>query len=85
MSLNIKNEETHQMASELAQITGQTMTQAVTEAIRRTLEEEKRKRGREGLAKRILEIGRRAAPYVDDSLTSSNIGDHLYDDEGLPK
>ena len=44
MSLNIKNEETCQLASELAQLTGETVTGAITVALRERLEREKRVR-----------------------------------------
>ena len=33
MGLNIKNEETHRLARELSQLTGESMTDAVTEAV----------------------------------------------------
>ena len=44
MSLNIKNEETHQLARELVALTGETMTGAVTVALRERLERERRER-----------------------------------------
>ena len=47
MSLNIKNEETCRLASELAQLTGETMTGAITVALRERLEREKRERDAE--------------------------------------
>jgi antitoxin VapB len=34
MSLNIKNEETHRLAQELAKLTGESMTAAVDKAVR---------------------------------------------------
>ena len=37
MSLNIKNPETHRLATDLARLTGETLTQAVTEAVRERL------------------------------------------------
>ena len=37
MSLNIKNEETHCLARELAELTGETLTVAVTVAVRERL------------------------------------------------
>ncbi len=42
MNLNIKNEETRQLARELAQLTGETITVAITVAIRDCLERERR-------------------------------------------
>ncbi len=44
MSLNIKNQETHRLARELAQLTGETMTGAITVALKERLEREKRER-----------------------------------------
>ena len=44
MSLNIKNAETCRLASELAQLTGETMTGAITVALRERLEREKKQR-----------------------------------------
>jgi len=38
MSLNIKNEEAHRLARELAALTGESMTVAVTEALRERIE-----------------------------------------------
>jgi len=43
MSLNIKNEETHRMARELARLTGESMAAAVNEAVRERLERVRRK------------------------------------------
>ena len=45
MSLNIKNEETCRLAGELAHLTGETMTGAITVALRERLEREGRQRG----------------------------------------
>ena len=39
MSLNIKNEETHRLVRRLAELTGQSQTSAVEEAVRRRLAE----------------------------------------------
>ena len=44
MGLNIKNEETCRLAGELAQITGETKTGAITQALRERLEREAKQR-----------------------------------------
>lgn len=84
MSLNIKNEEAHRLASELAQATGESMTVAVTEALRERLE---RVRGnaKKDLAQRLLEIGRDCAAHLKEPYKSIDHGDLLYDEKGLPK
>jgi hypothetical protein len=39
-----------------------------------------------GLANRLMEIGRETAPLMNDGRTSKELMDELYDDEtGLPK
>ena len=84
MGLNIKNEETHRLARKLAQVTGESMTAAVSEAIRERLE---RVRGnsKEDLVERVLEIGRDCAAHLKEPYKSGDHGDLLYDEKGLPK
>jgi antitoxin VapB len=84
MSLNIKNEEVHRLARELAKATGENMTVAVSEAIRERLE---RVRGKatEGLAERLLKIGRECAAHLKEPYKSMDIDELLYDEKGMPK
>jgi antitoxin VapB len=84
MSLNIKNEETHRMARELARATGESMTAAVSEAIRERLE---RVRGnsRKNMAERLMELGRDCAARLKEPYKSMGVDELLYDDNGLPK
>jgi antitoxin VapB len=81
--LNIKNPETRQLANELARITGKSVTEAVTEALRERLERERKSRSREGMAERLMAIGRHAAalPVLDPR----DPDEMLYDEDGLPK
>ena len=84
MSLNIKSEQTHRMAKELARLTGESMTEAVREAVRERLE---RLRGdsNERLAERLLQIGRECAAHLKEPYKTIDHGELLYDDKGLPK
>ncbi|HEY7351940.1 MAG TPA: type II toxin-antitoxin system VapB family antitoxin [Terriglobales bacterium] len=84
MSLNIKNEETHRLIKELAALTGENMTAAVTEAVRERLSRVRRKR-HGGLAERLLKIGRECAAHMKEPYLSIDHGELLYDDKGLPK
>jgi len=84
MSLNIKSEETHRLTRELAALTGESMTAAITEAVRERLERVKRESG-EGLAGRLLAIGRDCAPRLVEPYRSAEHGELLYDERGLPK
>ncbi len=83
MSLNIKNEEAHQLARELAQLTGESMSGAVTTAVR-----ERRDRllaaRTGGLAERMVEIGRDCAGRLPESVRRVDHGELLYDEDGLP-
>lgn len=84
MSLNIKNDETHRLAQELASLTGESMTAAVTEALRERLERVRGERSG-SLAERLLAIGRETAPLFKEPFRSIDHGDLLYDERGLPR
>ena len=83
MSLNIKSAETHQLVQELAALTGETQTMAVTVAVRERLERV-RHRHETGLADRLLAIGRDTAPRLHEPSGTADHGDLLYDERGLP-
>jgi antitoxin VapB len=83
MSLNIKSAEAHALAAELARLTGESMTKAVTRALRERLERERRKREEDALVADILEIGRRCAAYP--RMDHRSHGEFLYDERGLPR
>ena len=84
MQLNIKNPEAHEMAVELAKKTGESMSEAVTTAIRERLDRKKRDAHR-----RFEEMGRIANDFqtlpVLDPRPVSEIMDDMYDEDGLPK
>ena len=85
MSLNIKNEETCQLAGELAHLTGETMTGAITVALMERLERERSERSAEARVERLLAIGRRCAGMMGDGPSAIGHGDFLYDERGLPR
>ena len=84
MALNIKNERSYRLAHELSELTGESLTAAVTTALSERLA---RLRGRRGgdRAERLLAIARKTAPLLEDLPTSTDIGDLLYNEQGLPK
>ncbi len=84
MGLNIKSEETHQLVRELAERTGETMTAAVTAAVRERLERVRREQG-ESLADRLMAIGRDCAARLKEPFRSADHADLLYDERGLPR
>ena len=85
MSLNIKNEETCRLAGELARLTGETMTGAITVALRDRLEREKRRRNADARVRSLLAIGQRCAARLGPGPSAVEHGDFLYDEQGLPK
>ena len=68
MALNIRNAETERLAAELARITGETKTVAVTQALRDRLARVRRGRDGGSLADRLVAIGRECAalPVLDE-------------------
>ena len=85
MSLNIKNEETCSLASELARLTGETMTGAITVALRERLKREQRKRSIATRARKLRAIAERCATLMGPGPSAVEHGDLLYDERGLPK
>jgi antitoxin VapB len=72
------------MAQELAKLTGESMTAAVTEAVRERLERIRHERAT-GLAGRLLAIGKDCASRLKEPFRSADHGDLLYDELGLPR
>ena len=86
MSLNIKNEETHALVRELADLTGENLTSAITVAVRERLHRLRlRENATAARAEAFLAIGRDAAARLDDATRTSDHGELLYDDRGLPR
>jgi antitoxin VapB len=84
MHLNIKNDEAHRLAAELSRVTGESLTTAVTSALRERLERERRRRGRGAVADRLMAIGRRYSKLLGGKQTDPDeiIG---YDENGAPR
>ena len=85
MSLNIKNDETCRLAGELARLTGETMTGAITVSLRERLEREKRQRNAQALTRELHAIGQRCASLLRPGPAAVEHGNLLYDEQGLPK
>ncbi len=87
MSLNIKNERVHEMVRRLAELTGQSQTSAVEDAVRRRLEEmgevadgaEQRRREEFDAALKRLQSHTPIGPTYEE------IMDDMYDELGLPR
>ncbi|MCY7418882.1 MAG: type II toxin-antitoxin system VapB family antitoxin [Chloroflexi bacterium] len=87
MSMNIKNPEAHRLAHRIADLTGETVTGAVTESLRERLGrlEADRSAERDGLAERLVVIGRDCAARLPAAVRAVDHGDLLYGPDGLPR
>ncbi|MEO7143607.1 MAG: type II toxin-antitoxin system VapB family antitoxin [Bryobacteraceae bacterium] len=82
MSLTVKDPEARRLAQAIVQKTGETMSDAVTEALRERYERLRKRRGKASVED-LRAIAKRAAahikgPYLDHA-------EFLYDEHGLPK
>jgi antitoxin VapB len=84
MSLNIKNKEAHKLASQPAKLTGESLTEAVTKAVRESLGRLRSQR-ESGLAGRLVRIGKDCAIHLKVPSRSADHHDLLCDGKGLPK
>jgi antitoxin VapB len=84
MALNIRSPETEALAAELARLTGETKTEAVTKAVRDRLERVRRGRHRRPLADELDAIGKQCAalPVLDPRSPDEIVA---YDEHGLPR
>jgi antitoxin VapB len=84
MGMNIKNDEAQMLAHKLSELTGESLTAAVTEAVRERLERLQNTHGAE-LAERLLRIGKDCATHLKEPFRSADHGEMLYDERGLPR
>lgn len=85
MALSIKSDEADRLAREVAALTGESLTEAVTNSLRERLERERLRRGRKSsIAERLNALAERcgALPDIDPRSPEELIG---YDEYGLPR
>ena len=85
MPLSIKNAEADKLARELAERTGESITQAVITALReRLVREQRRDEAIDSMVDEVMDIGRHCAalPLLDARSPDEIIG---YDEHGLPQ
>jgi antitoxin VapB len=83
MTLNIKDPEAYKLAKALQRETGETMTHAVTQALRERLERVQRKGQSKLTASELLAIGRRCSSTLKAAPVDH--GTLLYDERGIPR
>jgi len=84
MALNIKHPDADRLARELAARTGESLTDAVLNALREKLCREEARRKRPALRRELAKIRERcsALPVIDSRSGEEIIG---YDERGLPR
>ena len=84
MALSIKNDDADRLARELAATTGETLTDAVTVALRERLERERGRRRRVGAGERLRRLASEVAELevLDARPADVIVG---YDENGLPR
>jgi antitoxin VapB len=85
MALSIKSTEADRLARQVAALTGESLTEAITTALKQRLERERRLRGkRGGIAERLNQIAKECAalPDVDPRRPDDVIG---YGEFGVPR
>jgi antitoxin VapB len=81
--LNIKNAETYELASQLADLKGETLKEAVTRSLRERLDRETQRAADHDLVDRIMAIVKRHRGPIYDSRTEDEILG--YDEHGIPR
>jgi antitoxin VapB len=83
MPLSIKNPETEQLAREISKETGESLTDAITIALRDRLQRVRGRRHAKNLVQEVDDILHRvdALPALDDRSEDEILG---YDSQGLP-
>ena len=86
MALSIKNEETVRLARKVAQRNGETVTMAVTIALKERLERLGEPPKRKSRLEALMEFSELCAPLFKDSPSGNELINDLYDEEtGLPR
>ena len=81
-SLNIKDPEAHRLAAAISEVTGESLTRTVTEALRERYDRVQARRGKASVGE-LLAIAKRSAAHVKG--TYIDHAAYLYDERGLPK
>ena len=81
--LRVESDKAVRLASELAELTGVSVGDAVTRALAEQIARERQHRAAASLAQELLAIGQRSAAKLRPPFSSSDHAD-LYGDDGLP-
>lgn len=84
MPLSIKNETTERLARQVAEATGESITEAIRKSLEERWEKVKKRRSSQALAQQVEHILRRvdSLPELDSRSPDEILG---YDEHGLPR
>jgi antitoxin VapB len=86
MALSLKNPETERLAKVLAETTGESITAAVTIALKERLERAEKAKNRESRLEWLNRVTKETAAIMNDGRTSEELIEELYDPKtGLPR
>lgn len=85
MPINIKNEHVSNLAVELAEATGESITDAVGHAVEARLREVRRSGGRNGIAAKLMALSAKCVERAPKQWLEFDHGTELYDERGLPR
>ena len=81
MAMNIKNEEAHRLAQELAKKTGKSLTETVTEALREKLDNYDQSTS---LRQRLVQFIKESKDSLTEEQRNVDLTKDLYNEQGLP-
>lgn len=84
MPLLINDERTCRLATELGRLTGEKITDAIATALRERLDREQLARSSERQLREMRVISNRCAELLGVEVSSTELLDVLYDENGLP-
>lgn len=85
MGFGIKGEEAKRLARQLAELTGESLDEVVTVALRERLARLQVRQRARASVEELLAIGRRCRAQLRAPVDSQDHGEMLYDERGLPK
>ncbi|XDD50584.1 type II toxin-antitoxin system VapB family antitoxin [Leptospira sp. WS92.C1] len=84
MALSIKDPETDLLARKLSNLTGETLTEAITNSLKERLERMEHNLNIHFSLDEIYDLSRRFRERIKQPISSLDHGDELYNENGLP-
>ncbi|EMJ94444.1 type II toxin-antitoxin system VapB family antitoxin [Leptospira alstonii] len=84
MTLSIKDPETDRLARKLSILTGETLAETITNSLKERLERMEHNLNVHSSLDEIYEISRRFREKIQQSISSLDHGDELYNEDGMP-